>query len=318
LHHQAATEILSECQGNNLLILNDGRQVTITEEWNRTKFLNQNYNDMSLAIKYCKEIARELKQIAVYRPGTSIAPGDIIDFARNSPFGVPRPIGEFKKVGTLQDFNIKAPTETEKESDSDSYVFASKGSVSVSFEAAAEAGKFGQGKLTIGFSREGSTYLSAIDCRETRIKSVITLEEELKEHRSSIDWKEYFIVVSVTVASKALIMQSNTSSANLEIIGEVKNLTPTTSPLRDLNANIDLKIAKYKEASFIMDWSNNVPVFFKLVRYKKKFLGPWDLSAKRASPIALQLNEKDADDSEYALSEVDVAELFETENEPAM
>ena len=43
-------------------------------------------------------------------------------------------------------------------------------------------------------------------------------------------------------------------------------------PVRNFDANLSLKISKYKEASFLKDWSDNVSVFFKLVRYRRKFL----------------------------------------------
>jgi hypothetical protein len=37
---------------------------------------------MSLAISYCKEIAKELRQIPVYLPGFNVQPGDIIGFKK--------------------------------------------------------------------------------------------------------------------------------------------------------------------------------------------------------------------------------------------
>jgi hypothetical protein len=244
---------------------------------------------MSLAQDYCREIAKELRQTAVYIPGSDVKPGDIIKFTNNNIFD--KPIGEFYIAGNLSDFGINLPTESEEDNATDSYVYASKGSVSVSFTADLAAPTVGQGKLSIGFSKSGSTYLSAIDCKETRFKSILNLENDLAPHRGKLQWNEYYIVISVTIASKAIIMQSNSSSASLEIDGSVKNLVPGGDAVRNLNADFNLKISKYKDASFIKEWSNNVPVFFTLVKYKKKFLGGWDINSKKMSYVASNLTE---------------------------
>lgn len=241
---------------------------------------------MSLAINYCKELARELRQNAVYLPGVDVDPGDIITFQEGNIFG-PKPIGPFKKVANLSDLGIKL--ETEQDQNPYSYVYASKGSVSVSFNAGANAGTAANGKLSVNFSKEGSTYLSAVECKQERFKDISNLEELLSPHKSEVDWKQCFIVIAVTVASKALIMQSNTTSASLEIEGEVKGLQPIPGGSilknQDVNASMQLKINSYKEASFIKDWSSNIPVFFQLVRYKKKFLGGWDVKSARKDLI---------------------------------
>lgn len=236
---------------------------------------------MSLAIDYCKEIAKQLQQTAVYIPGASVNPGDIIKFKSSDR----KPLGEFHIRGNLKDLGIDLETVTEKEDQKDSYVYASKGSVSISFEADASGGDSNKGKLNIGFSKEGSVYLSAVDCLESRFKSIIGLEDRLEAHREKLDWSSLFIVISVTTAAKALIMQSNTNTASLEITGSVKSLIPGADITKDINANLGLKISKYKEASFMKDWSDNVPVFMTVVRYRKKFLGGWDFDSKRLTSL---------------------------------
>ena len=265
---------------------------------------------MSLAADYCKEIAKQLGQTAIYLPGSSVKVGDIIAFKDTTIFGKPKPLGEFSVRGNLTDFGIVLESETEHDNSKDSYVYASKGSVSISFEASANGADLAQGALKIGFSKEGSTYLSAVDCKETRFKTVVKLEESLAKVKDQFDWDKHFIVISVTVADKALIMQSNSSNASLEISGQVKNLTPGNVIVKDLDAGIDLKITKYNEASFLKDWSSNVPVFFTLVRYHKKFLGSWNIENKMTT-FAQQLSlDKDTKEQEYIIDLVDPSELL--------
>lgn len=260
---------------------------------------------MSLAIDYCKEIARELQQVAVYLPGTAVAPGDILKFKHGGLLGI-KPLGEFATHGNLADFGINLETISEQPSGKDSYVYASKGSVNVSFEAEANAGDDKKGKLSVGFSKEGSVYLSAVDCLETRFRSIIGLEEKFDPYRDKLDWASFFIVISVTTAAKALIMQSSSSSASLEISGTVKNLVPGAAVAKDINADLGIKIARYKEASFIKDWSENVPVFMAVVRYRRKFLGNWDLNSKNST---LARSVTNAQENPYIIEVIDPGQL---------
>lgn len=241
---------------------------------------------MSLALSYCKELAQELRQIAVYLPGVDVSIGDIISFKEGNIFG-PKPIGPFQKIANLSDLNINL--DTEEDLNSYSYVYASKGGVNISFNAAANAGTNAEGKLSVNFSKAGVTYLSAADCKQKRFKDISGLDELLTPHKTEVNWKQYFIVTAVTVAQRALIMQSNSGSASLEIEGQVKGLQPIPGGAilnnGNVNANINLKINSYKEASFIKDWSNYVPVFFQLVRYKKKLLSGYDITTARRENI---------------------------------
>lgn len=258
---------------------------------------------MSLAINYCKELAKELRQTAVYLPGVDVSVGDVIAFKEGNIFG-PKPLGPFQKVTDLSELNITL--ETEEDKNPYSYVYASKGSVSVSFNAGGNVGSAGEGKLAVNFSKEGATYLSAVECRQKRFKDISQLEDLLAPYRKEVDWKHCFIVIAVTVAARALIMQSNSSAASLEIEGQVKGLQPvpggTLLNNADVNANIALKVSSYKEASFIKDWSNKVAVFFQLVRYRKVFLGGWDVKTFRRDLMTTE-NDK------FHLEAVDPAEL---------
>lgn len=259
---------------------------------------------MSLALSYCQELARELRQVAVYPPGVEVATGDIISFKEGNLFG-PKPIGPFQKVANLLDLNIQL--DTEEDQNSYSYVYASKGSVNVSFSAAASVGTQSEGKLAVNFSKEGATYLSAVDCKQKRFKNISSLDELLLPRKTEIEWKQCFIVIAVTVATRALIMQSNTTSASLEMEGQVRGLQPIPGGAilnnGNVNANINLKINSYKEASFIKDWSDNVAVFFQLVRYKKRLLGGYDITTARREHMTTM-------DDQFLIEVVDPLELI--------
>jgi hypothetical protein len=246
---------------------------------------------MGLAKSYCREIIKELDKIPVFLPGTPVEVGDVITFGKG--FIKPRPIGSFSPVSKLSKLGIEI--EIQKDNDPDPYLYASKGSVGVSFTADANAATVGKGKLEINFKKEGSTYFAGIGCKVTSMTDTSNLENDLEPFKNKIDWKNCFIVTSVTVATKALIMQSNSKSASLTIEGDVKGLQ--TGGNTDIDASAKIQINTYKDSSFIKDWSDNVTVFFTLARYRKKFLGDWGIKTKSA----MYLNE---DDDIYELSPI--------------
>lgn len=229
----------------------------------------------TLAKKYCNEILSELDKIPVYLPGTPVNVGDIISFD-NGIFRK-RPVGSFDHVSKLQKLNV--PFEVEEDNEPDPYIFGSKSGVSIGFEAGATAGSVGQGKLTINFSEEGAIYFAALGCTVRKMSDTTHLKAAIEPHKDRLNWKDAFIVTSVTTARKALIMQSKSNNAKLEIEGDVKNLQPGAGV--NLDANAGVKIGRYSDASLIKDWSDNVTVFFSLVRFRKGIWGHWDVEAKK-------------------------------------
>jgi hypothetical protein len=226
---------------------------------------------MSLAIDYCKEIIKELDKIPVFLPGDTVSVGDIITFDNK------KPIGSFKLVSNLTKLSVSF--EEIESTDNHPYIYASKGSTSVNFTANANAATSVNGKLEIKFSKEGATYFAAIDCKVKSISDITNLKEQLEPHKEKINWNECYIVTSITIAKRALIMISNSENASLEIDGDVKGFLPDTDN-RNINANISLKINSFKDHSFLKPWSENVTVFFGLVRYYKKIFGGWGMDYK--------------------------------------
>ena len=263
---------------------------------------------MSLAKTYCKEIIRELDVIPVYKPGAPVSVGDVISFG-NGLFK-PRPIGSFSHVTSLN--NLKVKYDVNIDPNPDSYIFTSEGAVGASFKANANAASKASGTLSVGFAREGATYLAAADCSVHYINDVPKVEQQLMSKTGQVDWKNCFIVTAVTIASKALVMQSKSSEAYLTIEGDVKALDDQDAS--GFDANMELKVTKYGHAAFFKDWSPNVTVFFTLARFKKKFLGNWNVSARTMSTSILLNRETDS----FELRGVDPSELIIEDLEKAI
>ncbi len=261
----------------------------------------------SLMIKYSKEIARELTEIAVVLPGAPVKLGDIIHFRYGTtgfPFYKPSPRGKFEVISGLQYLGI-SPEISEPDPNPDSYFYSSKRSVKVRFDADVNHNKDTDGldgNLVVNFNSEGSIYFAAIDCETSRINNLNDIAVNLEKHKNSITWRSTFLVTSITTAKRALIMQSNSDSAFLEVSGKVKGLA--TQSARDIKANSTLKIEKFGQASFLKPWSENVTVFLGLQRFKKKIFGKGKSGRTlNASPI----NENE--------SQMLASELVHTENE---
>lgn len=226
---------------------------------------------MRLYKTYCKEIIRQFQKIPVYLPGEFVQVGDVIFFNNAGLFGS-KPIGTFKKRTSLSNLGIEFPTLTDP--DPRPYKFSSVGSVSMEFTSEGEVTNQAKGQLDIAFTKEGATYLVAVDCLTTAIDDLLTVERQLANHVDALDWSSHYIVVAVTVASRSLIMQSNSSSASLSIKGEVKAFDTGSVEMPNIDAALSVK--SYKDASFIKDWSNNVAVFFELVRFRNFGLKGFD------------------------------------------
>lgn len=225
---------------------------------------------MSLAKDYCKELLRELDQLPVYLPGRDVNVGDVITYGNINIFT--RPLGEFQVVTTLSDLNVKVLKR--KDTHSDSYRYASRSGTSVSFQADANANELGKGTLNIGFSKAGSLYVAAMDCKREEMTNLHTLDEQLIPLRNEVDWNNCYIVTSVTRAKRALIMQSSSISGELIVSGQTRDLNPSANS--EIQANVEFSVKSYRDASFIKDWSNEAPLFMTLVRYKRNVLGEWN------------------------------------------
>lgn len=244
-----------------------------------------------LQIMYSKEVAKELTKIAVVLPGAPVEVGQIIHFPFGKqgvwPFQKPAPRGAFNVITTLANLDV-VPQISGADPDGDPYIFSSKKHVKIDADFGVQGdiplGATSNGQLKVSFEAEGSVYFAAIDCKTTRITNLDQIQVDLNDHRKDIVWNETFLVTSVTIASKALIMQSSTKSASLDIGGDIKGLI--TGSVADISANAQLGVRNFKESSFIKPWSDNVTIFVGLHRFTKITFGYQpQLKVSRLSPF---------------------------------
>jgi hypothetical protein len=228
---------------------------------------------MPLQIQYSKEIARELGKIAVYFPGDEVKVGDIIrfPFGKKGLFRKVVPWGTFSKVTSLK--NLGVPYKESKLSESpDPYQFSTKNAVNIAFQGNANAdlgndnSPHGNAGLTIKFSSEGAIYFLAVGCDKSGIDDIIALENQIQS-KSNLVWDDTFLVTSVTIAKKALIVQSNSKSSEITIGGEVSGLKSQNA---NINADAKISITKEKGSSFIKDWSDDVTIFMDVMKLEKE------------------------------------------------
>jgi len=230
-----------------------------------------------LQIKYSKEITRELGEIAVYLPGTKVEVGDIIQFPYSPKriFGKIVPWGSFRKISSLENLGVdfKKP---EFSISPHTYRFSSKNSVKVNAgaNAGADVGNDdlpgGKGKINIQFSSKGAIYFLGVDCDSKTLDDLAALENEINTNGKEMVWEDTFLVVSVTVAKKALIAQSKTKSSEIIIEGDVKGIQSGTA---NINTDVNLKVETHSGDVFIKDWSEDVTVFMDVVRFEEEDYG---------------------------------------------
>jgi hypothetical protein len=256
---------------------------------------------MSLAKDYCKELIRELDQLPVYLPGRNVHVGDVITFRRDGLFA--RPLGEFQVVTSLQAMDVKIQTRTDE--NSETYRFSSQRGTSVSFAPNVNAGQVGSGTLKVNFTKAGTLFLAAIDCRREEMINVNTLEQQLTPHRSVVDWNNCYIVTSVTRAARSIVMQSNSTRGQLELTGQTQVLHPSLN--LPVEAGVSFSVHSYQDSAFIQDWANQAPIFFSLVRYKRSLFNDWKVGAKAFRPAENGIQ------ASYSIVSVDKAEILADE-----
>ncbi|MEM8507685.1 MAG: hypothetical protein AAF717_07640 [Bacteroidota bacterium] len=280
-----------------------------------------------LAVMYSKEIAKELTKIAVVLPGEALEVGQVIHFPFGRkgvwPFRKPAPRGSFNIITSLDKLGIKI-TKSKWKKESDPYIFASRKSVKIDANFGAQGNidpnVNAAGNLKASFEKEGAVYFAAIDCERTDLLDLQNVQIDLEKHKNEIIWNETFLVTSITRANRALIMQSSTNSANLNITGDVKGLI--TKSQGDISANAKIGVENFKESSFIKPWSENVTVFMGLHRFTKKSFGftPSVETMSRSAPFeelevkAIAGELVNSKDDVFALEEVSAFEILDDED----
>lgn len=267
-----------------------------------------------LEVMYSKELAKQLTKIGVVLPGDPVNIGDIIVFPHGKkglwPFRRPAPIGSFHFISSLEKLGVKTQI-SDPDPDPDTYIFSSRKTVDTDFDFGADGNGDGKGvsasgKLTVNFKAEGAIYFAAIDCRTRRLENLVDIEVNLREYSQKLIWHDTFIVTSLTIADKALIMQSDSNSAMLKISGDIKGLV--TKKASDISADANISVNKFTQASFIIPWSDNVTVFFGLSRFVKKEFG-MEPSQEMATMNGLDASEFKKLAGEFVNDDNDIYEL---------
>lgn len=255
-----------------------------------------------LEIEYSRELAKELTKIAVVLPGQPVEVGDIIKF----PFGktgifktVRVPYGSFEHISNLKSLGISYTESKSPRNKSNPYFYASKNSVDPKFSAKIKSEIIkGGGTLNVDFKKTGTIYFAAIGCSKNQLVDLTAIEGAVNKKADSLVWEETYLVTSVTVAARALIMQSNDSNANLVASGEVKGLE--TPSLGGITASSKVVVNSYNKAAFIKDWSKNVSVFMDLVRFKQEVFRNKDLPVlpDNQNPMEVEVQILDSEEIE--------------------
>ncbi|WP_298510806.1 hypothetical protein [uncultured Kordia sp.] len=228
---------------------------------------------MSLQIQYSKTIAKELGKVAVYLPGEKIQVGDIVQFPHGKGIFKIAPFGSFKKITDLKSLDITCDITSDSES-ADSYQFTSKNVVEIdtnlggTIDTTLKKTPKGSGKLQLSFSKKGSIFFHALECTKQSLNNIHNLESEINDNGKQLVWDDTYLVTAVTVAKKAMVVQSTSKDFQLELGGDIKNIKSGALGL-DVAANIN--ITKKKGSAFIKEWSDDVTVFVDVMRFKKKF-----------------------------------------------
>ncbi|CAM1342401.1 hypothetical protein [Tenacibaculum amylolyticum] len=230
---------------------------------------------MSLQIQYSKKIAKELGKVAVYLPGEEINVGDIVQFPHGIGIFRTAPFGSFQKITDLE--SLGATYEIKEDADSsDSYQFTSENSVDFKFELGGKVATgieelpSGKGKIKLSFSKKGAIFFYALKCNRAYINNILSLEKEIVDNGKEMQWDNTFLITSLTIAKKALVVQSISKNSEITLGGDIKGIS--TGKL-ELDANANISLEKQKGDMLIKDWSDDVTVFVDVMRFKKKTFG---------------------------------------------
>lgn len=227
-----------------------------------------------LHLQYSKEIAKELGKIAVCLPGEHVEVGDIIQFpkAKKPLFGKKLPLGTFHQITSLSklgiDFEIPKFSGTPN-----TYRFSSKNQVKINVGTQGDVSLGNdslagvENDLHIQFCLEGAIFFLAVDCDKRELDDLLFLEKEINAKGKQLVWDQTYLVTSLTIAKKALIVQSKSKSSGVTIATDVNGIKSSSV---DISANSNLKITKSNGDLFIKDWSENVTVFMDLVKFEEK------------------------------------------------
>ena len=258
---------------------------------------------MSLQLEYSKKIAKAFGKVAVYLPGEDINVGDIVQF----PYGIglfsTAPFGSFQKITDLNNLGINYVIANSISTSS--YQFKSENSVDSKFDLGGNIDlgtdklPRSQGRLKLSFSKKGGLFFYALNCEKHYINDLLSIESEVDSNGKEMLWENTFLITSLTIAKKALAIQSISKNSEVTIKGDIKN---TQANKLKLDANAKISFEQQKGDMFIKNWSDDVTVFVDVMRFKKKIFNK-KKTATAAPPFhhetRLKINLESVDLSQY-------------------
>lgn len=267
---------------------------------------------MNLGKHYSKAIINKFDYIPVYLPDTKIRPGAILSFGSDF-WGINDPVGSFDVIGNLingETFNF--PLKVGNYPSKASYNFISQNEVSVSSKVNANVPNITSGSVQFNFAKEGSILLYALRPTESRLEDHIQLKKNLAQVVDDFEWDDHYIVTSVITCEKALVFQSNDRDGSLVVDVNVPAVGVNGTELK-VDANVTFDVKWKDKQALSVDWADDVVLFMKLARYKKKDIKKninkgMPLDGKIEGAFGVEENDHKAS---YDLIEVDVNGLRE-------
>jgi hypothetical protein len=196
---------------------------------------------MSLQGLYASQMLREIKQIAIWRPGDVVAPGDV-GYLREGAFekqtNLSRLFPELKFA--VADVSLHNP-----------YRFVSNSCTLSSIEASASplGGLNGSGSLKISFGNKGGVIFEATDIVKSSIDDLYQIRQFISSHR--VDWPKDMVLAATTESAgsfRVLVSETENGSAtlrgNVSALGTVSLTDASISVSMDHSSGYDSHLAR--------------------------------------------------------------------------
>lgn len=226
--------------------------------------------------QYLTEIGNVFNQTALLPGGASVQPGQVIRFpqiVRSTWKPEPLPTGAFQIMPAVQ----AIPDLLTEEADTPNFRFAN---ATIYWESLSE------NRMAIRMPVPGSVLLLAIECSIFRLNNSLERLRELKHLKNEHWWKEGFLVTSLTVARRALIVQSGSANCYVEIEGKVEELIKRGGAR--LTELADLRIHNARETALEISWQENLPIVMEtLPLYRSTISKLLSIPGLRPSPLLI-------------------------------
>lgn len=251
---------------------------------------------MNLGEHYSKTVARRFDKLPVYVPDTKIKPGAVLSFGK-SIFGVNKPFGTFQHITDLIDGQVyKFPIQIQPKQSSNTVLnFVSQNEVTVTSSVKANIPNAVEGDIAFQFGKAGSVLLFAVKGTDYWIDQ-LQLKMHLKTVADQEKWDEYYIVTEVTVYNRALVYQSMDSNGSLSVSASAKDIAIAGDGITNIGAEASFSVKWKNKQAFSVDWTENVVLFMKLVRFSKGELKVYEKA---------MITDKTSGSDEYSLVDVD-------------